>query len=156
MERSLGDLLARHPFFADLSKDHIDLLAGCGRNVTFKAGDELFREGDAADSFYVLRVGSVALEVFVPGRGAFVLDTVPEGGVVGISWLLPPYRWQFDGRALDVVRAISVDGLCLRGKCEEDARLGYELMKRFAGLLADRMQSARLRLVDVYGHAGVG
>ena len=70
-----------------------------------------------------------------------------------MSWLFPPYRWQFDGRAVEPIRAIRLDGACLRGKCEADPRLGFELMKRFAAIMQRRMRSARLRLVDLYGGA---
>src|SRR5207249_8173431 len=113
----------------------------------------LFREGQPADAFFLVRHGSVALEVFVPDRGPFVLDTVGEGELAGVSWLFPPYRWELDGRAIEVTRAVSLDGACLRAKCDADPRLGYDLMKRFAAVAARRMHSARLRLVDLYGHA---
>ena len=155
MERTIGELLADHPFFAGLPAGDLQLIAGCGHNVVLRADEMVFREGDPADRFYVIRHGAIALELFVPERGPLVVDSVSEGGVVGVSWLVPPHQWQFDGRALDVVRAVSIDGVCLRRKCEEDTRLGYELMSRFARLLAARMQSARVRLVDIYGHAGV-
>jgi hypothetical protein len=65
--------------------------------------------------------------------------------------LFPPYRWLFDARALSRVRATAVDGACLRGKCEDDPVLGYDLMSRFAQVIIDRLQSTRLRLLDVYG-----
>ena len=153
---TIGELLEHHDFFADLPAADVHLIAGCGRNVVFEAGEYLFREGTPADSFFVVRHGRVALEIFAPGRGPLVLDTVGPGELVGISWLFPPYRWQFDGRAGALTRAIALDGACLRGKCEEDPRLGYELMKRFAQILQSRMHSARLRLLDLYGHAGAG
>ena len=44
----------------------LELIAGCGSNVHFDDGELLFREGDPADTFYVIRHGSVALETFVP------------------------------------------------------------------------------------------
>ena len=71
--------------------------------------------------------------------------------MVGWSWLFPPYRWHFDARALSHVRATAFDGACLRGKCEDDPALGYDLMKRFAQVLIERLQWTRLRLLDVYG-----
>ena len=116
----------------------------------FKEGEELFHQGDKADRFFVLRSGRVALEIFVPQRGALPLDVVGEGEVLGVSWLIPPYRWFFDARAKDSVSAVSLDGKCLRQKCEEDPRLGYELMKRFATVMSDRLQATRVRLIDIY------
>ena len=47
--------------------------------------------------------------------------------------------------------AIAFDGACLRGKCEADHDLGYELMRRIAQVIIERLQATRLRLLDVYG-----
>ena len=150
---SLERLLEDHEFARGLAASDVSTIAACGRNERFAAGAYLFREGEAADRFYVVRVGRVALEIHTPDRGAVVVDTAEPGEVAGISWLFPPYRWQLDARASEPVRAIGFDAVCLRDKAEADPRLGYELMKRFAALLLRRMQSARIRLLDVYDHA---
>jgi CRP-like cAMP-binding protein len=149
--RALDTVLADVPLLSGMSADELALLAGCASNVRFEAGDMLFREGDQADTFYVVRHGSVALETFVPARGGMTIETIEAGEVIGWSWLFPPYRWHFDARALSQVRATAIDGACLRGKCEEDPALGYDLMKRFAQVLIERLQWTRLRLLDVYG-----
>jgi CRP-like cAMP-binding protein len=152
MPRSLDDLLADVPFFEGLGDDTRALLAGCARNVPFGAGDRIFKEGGEADVFYVVRHGSVAVEAFVPARGPVTIETIEAGDVLGWSWLFPPYRWHFDARALAVVRATVFDAVCLREKCDADPALGYALMGRFAQVLIDRLQSTRLRLLDVYGN----
>jgi len=149
--RGLETLLAEVPLFAGLSEDELELLVGCASNVRFEQGDVLFREGDPADTFYVVRHGAVALEAHVPARGELTIETIEAGEVVGWSWLFPPYRWHFDGRALSQVRATAFDGGCLRWKCDDDPALGYDLMKRFAQVLMERLQWTRLRLLDVYG-----
>ena len=151
MARRLDEILADVPFLAGMSADELALLAGCASNVHFDEGETLFREGDAANSFYVVRHGSVALELHVPARGGLTIETIEAGEVLGWSWLFPPYRWHFDARALSSVRATAFDGECLRGKCEQDPALGYDLMKRFAQVLMERLQWTRLRLLDVYG-----
>ena len=73
------------------------------------------------------------------------------GEVVGASWLVAPYRTMFDARASTLVRAIGIDAACLRGKCDDDHDLGYEMMKRFIPILANRLQATRLQILDVYG-----
>jgi CRP/FNR family cyclic AMP-dependent transcriptional regulator len=153
MPRSLENLLADVPFLEGLDAARLALLAGCASNVHFAAGDSLFREGDAADTFYIVRHGSVSLETFVPARGPVVIETIDAGEVIGWSWLFAPYRWHFDARALSAVRATGFDGACLRGKCDDDPALGYDLMGRFAQVLIDRLQWTRLRLLDVYGNS---
>ena len=142
------------PFFEHLAAADLELIAGCGSNVRFLEDELLFREGDRADSFFVIRHGSVAIETFVPGRGSVTIETLDAGDVLGWSWLFQPYRWHFDARARSLVRATRFDGECLRGKCETDPRLGYDLMSRFAQVMIDRLQSTRLRLLDVYGDGG--
>ena len=154
MVKRLEEILADVPFLTGLGPSELELLAGCARNVHFDDGDVLFREGEPADTFYVLRQGSVALEIHAPTRGGMTIETIDAGDVIGWSWLFPPYRWHFDARALSGVRATAFDGECLRGKCETDPALGYDLMKRFAQVLIERLQWTRLRLLDVYGDGG--
>ena len=151
MVKRLDEVLADVPFLAGMDGAHLALIAGCASNVGFEAGEVIFREGDPADTFYVIRRGTVAIELHAPPRGAMTLETLEAGEVIGWSWLFPPHRWHFDGRALSVVRATAFDGACLRGKCDDDPALGYELMKRFAQVFIQRLQWTRLRLLDVYG-----
>lgn len=149
--KALEDLLAETPFFKDLDPAYRSMLAGCGMNVVFRAGDFLFRENDPADRFFLIRAGKVALEIAVPGRGPVIIQTVQEGEVLGWSWLVPPYRMQYDARAVELTRAIAFDGACIRKKCEEDPKLGYEFFKRFVVLIVQRLSALRLQLLDVYG-----
>ncbi|HAV65595.1 MAG TPA: Crp/Fnr family transcriptional regulator [Verrucomicrobiales bacterium] len=149
--KNLKALIQEHPFFAGLDAAYLDLLAGCAKNVQFAAGEHLFHEGDPADQFYLVRAGQVALELHVPGRAVEIIESVPAGEVIGWSWLFKPYLWQFDARALKAVRATAFDGRCLRGKCDANHDLGYELALRVAQVMMQRLQATRLRLLDFYG-----
>ena len=151
MPRAIDALVLEAPLFAGLAGDHAEQLAGCAQTTGWDAGEMLFREGDPSDAFYLVRHGRIALEVFVPGRGTLTVETIETGEVVGWSWLFPPYRWHFDGRAIGSVRAIAVDGACLRKKCDDDPGLGYDLMRRFSQVMLERLQATRLRLADLYG-----
>jgi CRP-like cAMP-binding protein len=152
MVGKLDDVLAGAPFFAGMSRERLVLLAGCASNVGFTAGEVIFREGDEADRFFVVRHGTVAIELHAPARGSMTVETIDAGQVVGWSWLFPPHRWHFDVRALSAVRATAFDGACLRRKCEHDPELGYDLMTRFAQVFIERLHRTRLRLLDVYGN----
>jgi CRP/FNR family transcriptional regulator, cyclic AMP receptor protein len=151
LEQGLERIVRQHPFFADLGEDFYSLLAGCSKNVRFETGQIVLRQGEAADTLYLLRQGRVALGVAAPARGGpRTLQTLGEGDLLGVSWLIPPYRWSYDARALELVRAIAIDASCLRQKCEDDHDLGYELMKRFVPVLIRRLQSARTQMLDLY------
>jgi len=155
--RGLETLLADHPFFRDLAQADVQFIAGCGSNVRFDPDQYIFREGDPMDRFYLIRHGRVALEIGSPDRGRLTIGTLGEGELLGWSWLVPPYRSSSDARAVELTRATMFDGACIRGKCEADPRLGYELLKRVAQILGQRLQATRLQLLDVYGaRAGSG
>jgi CRP/FNR family transcriptional regulator, cyclic AMP receptor protein len=147
---TLEHIIAGHPFFAGLPANYTELLVGCASNVRFKAGEFLFKEGDEANEFYLIREGKVAVEIFAPQRKPIVVETRDEGDILGWSWLLPPYTWKFHAQAIEVTRAIALDGKCLRTKCEENHDLGYELLKRFAQIIERRMETIRFQLLDVY------
>ena len=148
---TLEPILAEHPFFSGLERKYLQLVTGCAANVRFERGEYLFRDGEEANQFYVIREGRVALQIFIPGSGPQAIDTYSKGEVVGWSWLLPPYHWHYDARATESVRAISLDGKCLREKCQDDHDLGFELVTRFAHLIDKRLDATRLQLLDLYG-----
>ncbi len=154
--RSIEQVLTEMPTFAGLEPEHLARIAGCGENRGFEAGEYLAREGDPADTFYAVRRGRAALEIHPPAGAPLVVETIGDGAVVGWSWLFPPYRWSFDVRALEPIRAVSFDGACLRGKCDADRDLGYALMQRFSGVILERLQATRLQLIDVYGKPAAG
>ena len=150
MLETLEPLLAEHPFLKGLEPQHIQLIVGCASNVRFDAGQYIFREEEEANQFYIIRQGRVALEIYMPDRGPIIIDTLSEGDVLGWSWLIPPYNWRFDAKAMELTRAIALDGKCLRTKCENDHHLGYELLKRFSSIVDQRLESTRIQLLDIY------
>ncbi|HEX2820025.1 MAG TPA: cyclic nucleotide-binding domain-containing protein [Streptosporangiaceae bacterium] len=149
--KTMQNLLGGHPFFAGLGADAMELIAGCASNVHFAEGDYIFSQGEEASRFYVIRRGRVALEIVSPEQEPLIIDTVDEEEVLGWSWLVPPNTYFFDARAVTPVRATALDGACLRGKCEADPVLGYQLLKRVTAEMLKRLQSARIRLLDLYG-----
>ena len=149
--KTIADLITELTFFQGLDQKDLDFVAGCGQNVHFAEGDQILTEGGAANTYYVLRSGRVALSFFVPGRGNVIVDTLSDGDVLGWSWLFEPYRWSFDALANEDVAAVAFDGSCLRTKCDSDPQLGYQLVQRFARVMLERLQSVRMRLIDVYG-----
>ena len=147
---SLEPILAAHPFFSELPEPHLKLVVGCASNVRFPEDAFIFHEGAEAANFYVIREGRVAVDISVPGREPVVVETVERGEVLGWSWLFPPHVSRFNARVVDPVRAIALDGKCLRGKCEQYPDLGYQLMSRFARLMQNRISALTLQLTDVY------
>jgi CRP/FNR family transcriptional regulator, cyclic AMP receptor protein len=151
MIEGMDQIVREHAFFKGLPEDMIKLVAGCTRNVRFEAGQYVFRNGDPADEFYLIRHGRVALELTAPGRATVAFETLSPGEIVGLAWLVPPFRRTSDAKALELVRAIGMDAKCLRGKCDADPSVGYKLMLRLGSILLERLYATRLQILDVYG-----
>jgi len=147
---TLERVIADHPFFSGLESYYTGLLVGCAANVRFHPGTYIFKEGEEANEFYLIRSGKVALELFAPQHKPIIVETLEDGDILGWSWLLPPYLWKFHAHATQDTRAISLDGKCLRTKCEQNHDLGYEILKRFAQIMERRLEATRLQLLDVY------
>ena len=148
--KTLESILAEHPFFNGLDPKYLSIVVGCATNVRFEPEQRLYREGDPADQFFLIREGRIGLEIHVPHRGAITIQTIGAGEILGWSWLVPPYKWRFTSVAYELTRAIAIDGKCLRTKCEEDHQLGYVFYQRFADIIVQRLQATRLQLLDVH------
>ena len=143
-------LLREHEFLKHLSPAQSALLVSCAKNVRIDSGGFLMREGEPADSFFLLRKGRVALEIAVPGKGPVQMESLGAGDMLGLSWLFPPYRVDLDARAVEPVVALAFDGACLRGKIESDHDLGYELLRRVLEETVKRLQRVRMQRLDLF------
>ena len=97
---TLAKVLLEHSFFQDFPKPYVDLITGCASNVRFDAGQFIFREGEEASNFYLIRQGRVALQTVSERRGALTVLTLGASEILGWSWLFPrtagssaPARW---------------------------------------------------------------
>jgi CRP-like cAMP-binding protein len=144
---SLERALAQHPFLAGLDRRYVRPLAGLASSKSFDAHQVIFDEGQPANEFYLVCRGKVAIETALLGCEAIVIQTQLPGDVVGWSWLLPPYEWHYSARALEPTEVIALDGQALRARCEQDHDLGYEIMKRFALVIVQRLVATRARLL---------
>ncbi len=148
--KELEAILKEHPFFRSLDRKLIEFIAGCGRNVAFKEGDVILKEGGDADKFYIIRHGRVAIYIAKPS--SITIQTIREGDILGWSWLVPPHKYRFSARAVEDTRAVALDGKCLRAKCEENHELGYNLLKRLVNVLTARLEATRIQLLDIYNN----
>lgn len=149
----VGEYLEQHCFTRDLPPSVREAVAQQSRLLDFPAGTWLFREGSPAQEFHLVVTGRVAISMHAPGAGEQVVDTVEACETVGWSWLVPPYRWFFDARAVTDVTAVTVDAAALRARAEDDPAVGYALLRQVNAVMLARLQAARVRLADIYGVA---
>jgi CRP/FNR family cyclic AMP-dependent transcriptional regulator len=142
-----------HPLLAGVAPTVRQQLSEFASEATFPGGQRIFVEGGQANRFWLLESGAVGLGLHVPGRGDQIVETVGAGQLLGWSWLQPPYRWRFEAASIAAVTAIEFDAAAVRRHCDDDPRFGYAIVRLFLPVVADRLQAARLRLLDVWSGA---
>ncbi|MFA1542870.1 Crp/Fnr family transcriptional regulator [Actinomadura monticuli] len=144
-----GADLAREPFLKDMRTADLRRLATAARFTDIPAGRRIFSQSDPAERFWLVRDGTVIVDLHMPGRGSVIIDTFGPGSVLGWSWLFRPYRWHFGGVATTPVRAVEFDGRLVRTLCAVDPAMGYELTRRFAELIVERLETSQSRLTEL-------
>ena len=143
----IRDIVVAHPFFKGINPHYLHLLTDSASFLRFGIGQEIFRERQDADHFYLVHQGQVALETFVPRLGSKTIQVIGAGEALGWSWLLPPFAWHFQARAIEPTEVIVLDGAHLLVAAERDNKFGYELMKRIAQVVIGRVQATRKQLL---------
>ncbi|MFF5978922.1 Crp/Fnr family transcriptional regulator [Streptomyces olindensis] len=139
-----------------LPAEHRDRLMRVAREVSFEAGERLFEEGRRADRFWIIRTGTVHLDLHVPGRRAAVIESLSQGELLGWSWHFTPHLWQLGAEALSPVRAWEFDAEAVRAMCARDPEFGRAIATWVGRVVAHRLQVARTRLLDLYAPYGSG
>lgn len=137
-----------------MSESHLKVLSDAAMQSEFAPDERIFRKGDLANRFYLIQEGRVSLGVGMNGDGGVVTQDLGPGDVLGWSWLFEPYLWNFDAVALEPTKAIFLYATRLREACDEDPALGYELMKRIAKVVIDRLQATRGKLLAIASKDG--
>ncbi|MFG2477421.1 cyclic nucleotide-binding domain-containing protein [Streptomyces fagopyri] len=139
-----------------LPAEHRQRLMRVAREVSFPQGARLFEEGGHADRFWIVRTGTVDLDMRVPGRRAAVIESLRHNELVGWSWLFAPHAYHLGAEATTPVRAYEFDATAVRALCHDDPALGLAVAEWVGGILAHRLRSARTRLLDLYAPHGSG
>jgi CRP/FNR family transcriptional regulator, cyclic AMP receptor protein len=140
--------LSDHPFLSSIPVGSLRRLVTHVRCQTYPAGEQIFREGEHADRFFLIRHGLVQLDIEVSGRGLVEVERLGPDAALGWSWLFSPYLWQLSATVVERTSVLVFDADALQTAMASDPALGYELMRRFAAVMFDRLNATRLRLSD--------
>jgi CRP-like cAMP-binding protein len=139
--------LVTQRFLRGMPSSQLDALVGTASEVMFPPRHRIFADGDYAGKFWLIESGYVALDMLVPGEGLAVIGRVGIGGLVGWSWLLPPYQWAFGAACVTEVKAFQFNAEAVRDLCAADPALRDELTRRLFEVVAGRLQDTRSRLI---------
>jgi CRP/FNR family cyclic AMP-dependent transcriptional regulator len=152
--QSTTEYLSAHEFFSELSDDILNFLCACASPCEIRKGQLLFRHGENADKFYVLRKGRISIQMPAIMGPALEIQTLGEDQVLGWSWLISPYKWNFQAKAEEDSVLLEFDGASILARCEQEPKFGYELLKKFAALMSVRLDAARQKMMDEWNPPG--
>lgn len=152
--QSTAEYLSVHEFFSEFSDDIQEFLCECSSMHEIKKGQILFRQGENADKFYVVRGGRISIQIPAIMGPNLEIQMLGKDQVLGWSWLIPPYKWTFQTRAEEDSELLEFDGTAILARCEQEPKFGYELLKRFAALMSERLNAARQKMMDEWNPAG--
>ena len=119
-----------------------------------KKGQILFRQGENADKFYVVRSGRISIQMPAIMGPALEIQTLGKDQVLGWSWLISPYKWNFQTKAEEDSELLQFDGTAILARCEQEPKFGYELLKRFTALMSVGLNAARLKMMEEWNPEG--
>ncbi|MFQ5935439.1 MAG: Crp/Fnr family transcriptional regulator [Acidiferrobacterales bacterium] len=151
---SIYDYLCAHEFFSGLNRDFVKFLSQNARALRVEKGEVVFRQGEPADKFYLIQAGHISIEIPALYGPTLEIQSLSKDQVLGWSWLIPPYRWNFQARAQKNSDVLEFDGRVVLARCEQEPKFGYELLKRFAGLMSERLDAARQKMIDEWNPSG--
>jgi CRP/FNR family cyclic AMP-dependent transcriptional regulator len=139
-------IVGAQQFLRTMPAAYVERLASVARHISLPAGHRLFEEGGSADKFWLIDAGQAALDVLIPGDNRITIERLGRGDVLGLSWLQPPYRWQYGAITTQPMQAFEFDARQVRAACEQDPAFGYALVMRFMVVAARRLQATRAGL----------
>ena len=77
--------LLGHPFIRGLDPQYVDVFVSLGHNAEFEPRQVIFRAGEPANTFYLVRSGVVALQVDSGGAYPRTISNIAEGSALGWS-----------------------------------------------------------------------
>ena len=146
----LNTALIERSALKGLTTQQIETLDRCAALVQFQSGNLIFEQGKDALRFYLIQSGKVSLELYTPERGPRPIQTIDPGDLLGSSWIVPPYKWQCDARALGRMEAIAFDARRVQAECQADHELGFELLSRFFIAISRRLDTAQKKILEMY------
>ena len=152
--KDINQVLSDAPLFRGMRGEYVERLAAHASKRNIEDGTCLFRSGDPAKHFYLLVEGNISIEIPAVSGPTLQVQRLTPLRVLGWSWLLPPFKWSFNARAEVDSVVLEFDGESILSECESDPAFGFEVIKRFSGLMAERLDAAHRKMMEQWSPAG--
>jgi CRP-like cAMP-binding protein len=144
------DFLRRTMIFDGLPEESLSKVAECCSEIECKAGDRIFRDGEKAETMYIVMEGRVDLRFEVPGRPSSPEDTISsmrQGQPFGWSALVQSPIYSLSAySATEKSRLLAVSRECLLALFDEEPKTGFVVMSNLAEVIRIRFHQLQEEL----------
>jgi signal-transduction protein with cAMP-binding, CBS, and nucleotidyltransferase domain len=130
--------------FRGLSDGQMKKILAAGREIPMKKGQQIIKEGQAANGVYVLRSGAVELMTAVEKDFDLPISILRDpGDVFGTSALVPPYQYSLSARCVEEGVLFCIETSTVRKLAADDREIGCQMMTNLAAHFLDRLKETR-------------
>ena len=141
-------ILKRCEVFIGLGDDKLASIAELPSNKIsqYLEGQVISAAGDKAEYIYILIDGKIMLNLLVQFEDGIqpqeiTVDTVHKGSVFGWSALVQPYAFSRTSLCAEKSKVLAIKGAELIGLMDHDEKMGYEIMRSIASVIASRLRT---------------
>jgi len=147
---SIGEL-KKVGLFQSLSNDQLKTIAKLCQEMSFKPGEEIFKQGKKAETLYVLLDGTVTLRIKAEEEIDLMAETLKEtGAVFGTASLMSPHISNVTARCLKNTKALAIASTGFQEILRRDPLIGFEVMTKLAQLYFQRLNSSRAAITNLF------
>ncbi len=123
----------------NLSDEALEKILPITKHHEFKDGEIVFKQGDPADTLYLLKRGKVLLEVDISEIVSISLGSVKTGFSFGWSALMGDSKYTSHGICSEPCEVFAVSGKELQSLLRQDHTVGYHIMIGVAQIIRNRL-----------------
>ncbi|MFT5124337.1 MAG: CRP/FNR family cyclic AMP-dependent transcriptional regulator [Kiritimatiellia bacterium] len=131
------------PAFQRLDDEHLRFVADCAETIAVAQDEVVFHADGPADAFYLVVQGTIGLYHTSNADDWVHVQNIEPRELLGWSWMVPPYEWEFSARAPGSAILMRFDAKRIRARCEQEPAFGYQVMRRVCEQMLTRLHAMR-------------
>jgi CRP/FNR family cyclic AMP-dependent transcriptional regulator len=146
-----AQVLSKTSLFRPLSDEQLDAVMQLGEVKRFEPGEEIFKQGEQAQTIYVLRDGMVRLRIQAPEELDLMAETLEEpGAVFGMAALSRSHVYNVTAKCIRSTTVFAIDASGLKEIIKRDPSVGIEVMGELAQLYSNRLNNTRAAVTNLF------
>jgi CRP/FNR family cyclic AMP-dependent transcriptional regulator len=129
-----------------LSSNELALLATFGNDEFFRAGQNIFVEGETGDTLYIVLDGQVRISKFIPGVGEEALAILQKGDFFGEMALIDQAPRSADAKAHTDTTVLPIKSGLLTDVLARDMDSSFQFLNILCKILSRRLREINLKI----------